>query len=635
MQRTRSLLISMAAVIAICAAQGGWAYEQSPMLAEKVAAGSLPPVEERLPETPRVITPVDSIGIYGGTWHRAFKGPSDRWGPTKLMEERVVRAVMDADHDISYIPGWVETYEVNADSTVFTFTLRKGHKWSDGQPVTTRDVQFWYEDVFQNRDLMPSVPALYTAGGEPMVIDIIDARTFTVTFKQPYPLFLTVLAKESTGKPGLDRPGFIEPFHYMKNFHPKYADKAELAKVMEKFGAKKWTDLWGDKGRIQAWWFNPDMPVLTAWRVVTPPPAETVVMERNPYYYAVDPEGNQLPYIDRIEHRLFQNPEALNLMVVQGEIDLQSRHLSPADFTFFKENEKAGNYQVVTWTKASTWTIYPNLNTPDEGLRALFEDRRFREALNIAIDRDTINELAFSGLGEARQAGPVSGSPFFDAKLEKLWTQYDPDRANALLDDIGLTRRDGDGYRLRPDGGRLSIVIETRFPTMLQTLELVQADWKEIGVEALVRNLDRTLVQQHVETGDFQMVLDAFDRASIITADPVRFLGRFGFAHNYFKWWSSGGENGVEPPADHGIRDVWAAWEGAQSARSLEKANASAQKMVSIFRDNGWTIGLIGETPAIYIKSNDFRNFPAGLIEDDALRGIGLAQPQQFYISRD
>ncbi|KMW56891.1 Oligopeptide ABC transporter, periplasmic oligopeptide-binding protein OppA [Candidatus Rhodobacter oscarellae] len=622
------------ALALVLAAQASVAQQEAPMLAEQVAAGALPPVEERLPENPRVIGVSEAIGEYGGTWRRAFKGPSDRWGPTKLMEERVLRAVMDADQNISYVPGWVESYEANEDSTVFTFKLRAGHRWSDGAPVTTRDVQFWYEDVFQNREIMPSVPALYTAAGEPMIIDIVDELTFTVTFAGSYPLFLTILAKESTGKPGLDRPGFIEPFHYLKNFHPTYADPEALAAVMEENGAQKWTDLWDSKGQIQAWWFNPDMPVLTAWRVATPPPADTVVMERNPYYYAVDAEGNQLPYIDRIEHRLFQDTEAMNLMVVQGEIDLQSRHLNAADFTLFKENEGAGDYEVVTWTKASTWTIYPNLNTPDETLRGLFDDKRVREALNVAIDRDTINELVFSGLGEARQAGPVSGSPFFDAELEVAGTAYDPDKANALLDEAGLTERDVNGYRLRPDGKRMTVVVQTRHNALLSMLELVQADWAEIGVEALVRNLDRTLVTQNVETGDFEMVLDSFDRSSIITADPVRFLGRYGYGHNYFKWWSSGGTNGVEPPADHPIRDVWTAWESAQSASSLEEANGHAQDMVSIFKENLWTIGLIGETPAIYVKANDLSNFPEGLIDDDALRGIGLAQSAQFYIDK-
>lgn len=631
----KSRLLSMTAMAAALMAQTAFAYDQAPMLDAQVAAGTLPPVDERLPENPRVISTFDSIGTYGGTWNRAFKGPSDRWGPTKLMEERVLRAVMDADQNVSYEPGWVESYEANADSSVFTFRLRDGQRWSDGAPVTTRDVQFWYEDVFLNTDLMPSIPALYTAGGEPMKLDIVDDTTFTVTFAQSYPLFLTVLAKESTGKPGLDRPGFIEPFHYMKEFHPNYADADKLSQVMDANGAEKWTDLWGDKGRIQAWWFNPDMPVLTAWRVITPPPADTVVMERNPFYYGVDADGNQLPYIDRIEHKLFQDNEALNLMVVQGEIDLQSRHLSPVDFTLFKENEAAGDYQVVTWTKASTWTIYPNLNTPDEGLRALFEDIRMREALSVAIDRETINELAFSGLGEPRQAGPVTGSPFFDAELEAKWVGWDPDRADALLDEMGLSERDSDGFRKRPNGDRLTIVVETRHAAMLPMLELVQANWAEVGVEALIRNLDRTLVTQHVETGEFEMLLDNFDRSSIITADPVRFLGRYGHAHNYFKWWSSGGESGVEPPADHAIRAIWSTWEEAQSASTLAEANAKAQDMVSLFRDEGWTIGLIGETPAMYVRANNMKNFPAGMIDDDALRGIGLAQAQQFYFAQD
>ncbi len=633
MRRTR--LLGMTAMFLALTAQSALSFNEAPMLAEKVASGALPPVEERLPENPRIITPVESVGTYGGVWRRAFKGPSDRWGPTKLMEERVLRATMDGEQNVSYVPGWVESYDANEDSSQYTFHLREGMRWSDGEPVTTEDIRFWYEDVFLNKDLMPSIPSLYTAAGEPMTLDIIDDYTFKVSFAAPYPLFLTILAKESTGKPGLDRPGFIEPFHYMKDFHPKYADEAALQAVMDKFGAKSWTELWGDKGQIHAWWFNPDMPVLTAWRVVTPPPADTVVMERNPYYYGVDPDGNQLPYIDRIEHRLFQDNEALNLMIVQGEIDLQSRHLSGSDFTLFKENEDAGNYTVDTWIKAQTWTLYPNLTVKDEQLKTLFEDRRFREALAVSIDRETINELVFSGQGEPRQASPVSGSPFYDAELEAQWTSWDPDRANQLLDEVGLTEKDSDGFRLLPNGERLTVVIETYHSNLLAMLELVQSDWAEIGVEALVRGLDRTVVRQHMEVGDLQILLESFDRASIITADPVRFLGRYSQAHEYFKWWDSKGESGVEPPEGHPIRTVWAAWEAAQTAPTLEAANANAQKMVDLYKEAGWNIGLIGEEPAMFVRSNNMHNFPTGLIEDDALRGIGLAQAQQFYLKQD
>ncbi|MES0884555.1 ABC transporter substrate-binding protein [Roseibium sp. SCP14] len=626
---------SLTALTASLMASAALAYTEAPMLAEQVKAGTLPSVDERLPENPRVIPVYGEIGQYGGTWSRAFKGPSDRWGPTKLMEERVVESYMDDEQQISLVPGWVGDYSVSDDAREFTFKIRKGLKWSDGAPVTTRDIRFWYEDVFLNEELTPSIKALYTSDGKPMELSFEDDYTFKVSFAKPYPLFLTILAKESTGRPGLDRPGFIEPFHYLKDYHPKYAEEAKLKAAIEEHGAKSWTDLWDSKGQIQAWWFNPDMPVLTAWRVVTPPPAEIVVMERNPYYYGVDPEGNQLPYIDRIEHRLFQDPESLNLMAIQGEIDLQNRHLNVADFTLFKENEDKGGYVLDTWTKALTWTLMPNLNVKDDVLRDLYEDKRFREALNIAVDRETINELAFSGLGEARQASPVSGSPFFDEEAETRWTQYDPDRANALLDEIGLDKRDGDGFRLRPDGERLSIVVETRWDTQSETLELVRTFWEDVGVEAIIRIIDRTLFTQHVETSEYDMVLDTFDRASMITADPARFLGRYGFAHGYYNWWDSRGETGFEPPEDHPIRDLWKAWEAAQGASSLEEANKFAQEMVSIHKENGWQIGLVGEPPAIYVRNTDLKNFPTGFIHDDALRGIGLAYPQQLYFSQD
>jgi peptide/nickel transport system substrate-binding protein len=321
-------------------------------------------------------------------------------------------------------------------------------------------------------------------------------------------------------------------------------------------------------------------------------------------------------------------------MAIQGEIDLQNRHINVADFTLLKENESKGDYTIEKWTKALTWSIMPNLNSSDATKQALFEDIRFREALNISVDRETINELAFSGLGEARQASPISGSPFYDETAESRWTQYDPERATELLDEIGLTERDSAGFRLMPDGRRLSLVLETRWDIQGELLEVVRTYWQDMGIEVLVRIIDRTLFQQHVETADFDMILDTFDRSSVITADPVRFLGRGGFAQNYFNWWYSNGKSGEEPPKDHAIRDVWAAWDSAQTATSLEEANAYAKQMVDVHTKNVWHIGLVGETPAIYVRKNNLKNFPAGFVHDDALRGVGLAYPQQLYFEK-
>lgn len=243
---------ALASLLMLGAATSALAFNESPMLSGLVSAGKLPPVDQRLPKAPPVMDVFGEVGSYGGTLHRAYKGVGDRWGTTKLMEERVVKFMQDVNGKTVLKPRFIESYAVNADSTEFTFTLLDGLKWSDGEPVTTEDVRFWYEDVFLNKDLTPTIPVSLMADGKPLVVTIKDARTFTVTFAKPYALFLEIVAKDGTGKPGLDRTSFLVPAHYMKKFHPKYVSADDLAKLAADKGVKGWVDLWGEKGPIQS-----------------------------------------------------------------------------------------------------------------------------------------------------------------------------------------------------------------------------------------------------------------------------------------------------------------------------------------------------------------------------------------------
>lgn len=628
----RTILLSLMSLLllsAVAVAQDSSEYNEAPMLAEMVEAGELPPVEERLPVNPRVFPVYEEIGQYGGTVVRGFTGPSDRWGPTKLLEERIVEFEQYDSDTIELVPGYIDAWEILDNGATFSFTLKEGLRWSDGHPVTTRDVQFWYEDIFLNEELTPSISELYQVNGEPLTVEIIDEQTFHVKFSAPYPLFPEILAKESTGAPGLDRPSFIQPFHYLSQFHPNYASEEELAAILDEYSVENWIDLWDSSGQIQAWWFNPELPVITPWMIEVPPPANTVVMVRNPYYYGVDEAGNQLPYIDRIEHRFFEDREAFNLMIIQGEIDVQARHVDAANFTLYKENEANGDYRVVLWRNASTSSLFPNLNTTNEVLASLYADSRFIQALNIAIDRETINELVFSGLAEPRQASPVSGSPYFDPEYENLWTEYDPDAANALLDEMGLTERDEEGFRLGPDGERLTIVMETQTETDI--LELVASYWAEIGIEGLPRVIERSLLEDRRANNELDMYFGGLDRSSIVSADPRRYLGWETCANEYYKWWSSDGETGIEPPADHWIRDAWAAWDNAKSAPTIEDARAFVQEIITINRENNCFIGMVGEEPTLYIVNNAIGNFPAELTNDDAVRSPGNGAPMQWF----
>jgi peptide/nickel transport system substrate-binding protein len=609
------------------------AFQESPMLTELVTAGQLPPVAERLPANPTVVESLE-VGQYGGTWHRAFKGPGDRWGPTKLMEERVLKFTATPDGSVELTPTYIESYSVNDTSTEFTFTLLEDLKWSDGHPVTTADVKFWYEDIFLNKDLTPNFETFLAPGGKPLTVEIADERTFTVKFEEPYVYFLTILAQDSTAGPSLDRPSFVAPAHYLAKYNSHYASAEELAALAAEHNVEKWTDLWGSSGNITAWWSNEDLPVITAWKVQGTNTGDKVTMVRNPYYWAVDQDGNQLPYIDTIEHRLFEAQDAFNLMIVQGQIDMQMRYVTANDFTFYKENEEKGGYAVRSATSANVWSLVPNLTVQDEGLRALYENADVRQALSVAIDRETINELAFSGLGEARTASPISGSPYYNAELETHWTEYDPDAANALLDAAGLTERDGDGFRLRPDGKRFTIVVENNNNAYSNVLELVADNYRDIGVELLARLIDRTQWDDNRKNNTFQMQLIPFDRLSIVPADPRIMMGSDFFANEYFTWYRTGGASGIEPPADHAIRNVWANWDRAASAGSIEEADAAANDMIAEFVRNGWVIGLVGEVATPVIVNNSFHNLLDGFFEDNITRGIGVTRTQQMWIGQ-
>ena len=634
-QRSTLAKRAAAALLATSALSGAaLAAGESPMLADLVAAGALPPVEERLPANPTVINAVE-VGQYGGTWQRAFKGPGDRWGPTKLLEERALKYAPDADGNISLVPSYIESYNVSDDAKEFTFTLLDGLKWSDGHPVTTEDVSFWYNDIFLNDSIVPTIDPTFSPGGIPMELEVIDARTFKISFAQPYVYFLNILAKDSTGEPSLDRPSFVFPKHYLSQFNDKYASEADLAAAAEKFGVQKWTDLWGSKGAVTSWWLNTELPVLTAWKIETPAPGNVVTMVRNPYYWAVDQEGNQLPYIDRIEHRLFEAADSFNLMIVQGQIDMQQRYVNPNDFTFFKENEAKGDYDVTTWKAAKVWSFVPNYNMDDEALRGLFETRDFRHALHAAIDREALNELGFSGLGEARSASPISGSPYFSEELESHWTAYDPDMANALLDGLGLTERDSDGFRQRPDGGRLQIVVEAYHDYAGPVLEVTAEFFADIGIELLPRLIDRTQFDDNRDNNTFVMQYTPFDRLSVVAADPRMMMGSDGWAGQYYIWYSTEGESGVEPPADHPIRSMWASWDEASVAGTIEEADAALNAMISTFVKEGYVIGMVGEESAPMIVKNGFMNVRSGLVADDVTRGIGFGQTQQMWIKQD
>jgi peptide/nickel transport system substrate-binding protein len=619
------------------------------MLAELVAAGELPPIEERLPKDPRVIAPLNEVGEYGGTWRRAFKGLSDRWGPNKINEEMAIEwDAPDADTTnlvANYISGWTQ----NDDATEFTFTFREGLKWSDGVPITTEDVQFWYDELFLtslfNKD------DFYTIGGEDMQLEIIDELTWKVVFAVPNPLLPIRIAKSTGGSTG--GPTMAAPKHYLYNYFPHLTDDQSLIDAaIEASGLATWEELHfesarGDgRGPISFWFRNPDLPIINAWGAVNSPLEDPWNMVRNPYYHAVDTEGNQLPYIDYVTHALFQDNETLNLWVAQGLVDMQQRHLSTGDFTFFKENEEAGDYSVVLWKAAHTHAVHPNICCPDLVLRALFDTAEFREALSIAINREEINSLIYNDLMEPRQASPVSGSPEFDPEFETRWIEYDPDRANELLDGLGLAERDGDGFRLRSDGETLSVRItysEAMAAINPDEVQLVEEYWRAVGIKASQEVVERSLYEQRVRAGDIEVGVWQVDRSSVVKADPGRYLGTIHdgpWAPLYAHWMAQQLAPDPdeyqypteEPPEGHPVRQIRDLWEQVIIEPDDDTRNALFKQLLDIHKEHPYMIGTVGEDPQPVIVKNNFFNVGSGFISDDTLRNVGLLRPVQFFM---
>jgi peptide/nickel transport system substrate-binding protein len=638
------------AAAAAAAAPAARTYKEAPALAQLVKDGKLPPVEKRLPQNPRVLKPLEETGQYGGTWRRAFRGLTDYLAQGKLMEARLIAWDAPDTNTLRVIPSVIEKWDQNKDATEYTFYLRKGIKWSDGTEVTTEDVKFWWEDIQLNADLTPqpqdSIRQRINNEFKMATLSVVDNSTWKVKFAAPYPLLPIWIAKNggnANGHMNVVYPAFMAPRGYLQKYLPKYASKEQLDKLAQDKKLQSWVDLWGKGGQtdgpIGSFLLNPDLPVMTAWKPERVLPDDPIRLSRNPYFWQVDDQGNQLPYIDSVEHSLYENAEVFKLWIAQGKIDCQQRNVDIAAYTFFKENESKGDYRVLQWRSASTETYFPNQNTPDPVLAELFAKPDFREALNVAINRKEIADVVFNGLTKPRQYSPVPGSPEYDPEMEQRWTQFDQARANTLLDGLGL-KKGADGVRLRPDGQPLEVTIEHTTPPGSATNdmhELVRRAWTAIGVKTSVKGIDRSLYTEHYRAAELEIGFWGWDRASVNKADPGRWLAYVDdgpWAPSFGHYYQQQPYKKEEPPAEHPIRKMWSLWEQVRTEPDEAKGNALFMDIIKLHREAPVAIGVVGESVSVWIVKNNFRNVKPGFINDDTLRDYGLINPAQFFLKK-
>lgn len=603
---------------------------ETPSLATKVEAGELPPVAERLPDTPLVVD-LEALGKKPGRHGGQLNTLMGREKDTRMM------VVYGYARLVGYDPNWtlnadiLESFEVE-ENRVFTFHLRKGHRWSDGHPFTTEDFRYYWEDVLNNQEMSPGgLPSFLRVDGEGPKFEVIDETTVRYGWSKPNFEFLPILAGA--------RPEFLyQPSHYLKQFHAKYANPEDLARRIGKGGQRNWVELHFRQAQ-QYNNNNPDLPSLQPWVIETPPPSNRFVFQRNPYYHRVDPNGRQLPYIDLVTLSIV-NSKLIPAKAAAGETDLQARGLGFENYAILKQGEKHHPYKVRLWRSAAgaEMALYPNLNVLDPTWRRVLREPDFRRALSLGTDRAEINQTIFFGLADTGGNTVLPESPLYKPEYAERWTTFNVKRANGMLDAIGLDKRNDEGVRLLPDGRPLDMIVETAGEDPVETdlLQLVRDSWSKLGIRLHIKPQQREVFRNRIFTGETMLsIWKGLENALPTPTVPPRELAPSNQMQLHWPKWGqyveTSGQAGeaIDLEAAQALADLYSQWE---QAPNVATATEVWQKMLDIHSDQVFTIGLVRGVPQPVVISNRLRNVPEeGVYNWEPGAHFGIHRPDTFW----
>ncbi len=620
------LLTSLGAGLALAARPAFAAFTGSSYFAAAEAAGELPPVAERLPRNPAVATMAE-LGKAGGEFRMLMASPKD----TRILVAYSYARLVCYDTDYKIVPDICESFTVE-EGRIFTFRLREGHKWSDGEPFTAEAFRYFWEDVANNDELMPTgIPTILRVDGKPPRVEFLDDLTIRYSWDKPNAEFLPAVAAASPLY--LYRPG-----HYLKKYHKKYQKEAKLAEMVEESGQPSWAALHNRKDN-QYKNDNPKLPTLDPWVLRIKPPAERFIFSRNPYYYRVDTQGQQLPYADQV---VFDIAAAGLIPAKADETDLQARNIRFDNYTALKNEElEKGKFWVRLWDdgRGANFALYPNLTTTDMVWRGLFRDVRCRRALSLAVNRHEINQAIYYGLGQEGANTVLPRSPLYKPELNAAWSGYDIDKANALLDELGLTTYNDDGLRTLPDGRPMIIIVDTAGESTEESdiLELVRDSWLKIGVSLFTKPSQREVFRNRIFAGDSIMSVWSGVDNGFPTADmsPWEFCPSTQQQLHWAKWGQyieTSGEAGepIDMPEAQRLFDLLQQWRGAGDSATR---TAIWTEVLAIWADQAYTIGTVANVPQPVVVNRHLRNVPEKAVfawEPGAQ--FGVHKPDTFWL---
>ncbi len=609
------------------------AFHESPLLTSQVEAGDLPEVADRLPSTPYVV-PHKWLtrGTYGGNLRMNVPSNTDYSNAEWFYGYSMLRYLNDG-RDLG--PGLVEKWTTNADTSTWTFTMRKGLRWSDGQPATTRDVEFWWNDLVLNPDFPMDAPEECKSGkGTICKLTAKDEQTFVLAFDSPSPLTAERIAMWVNGF-GCAGPSWIVPFHYAKAYHATYT----------KGLPKDWTTvLFPAKCTYR---LNPACPTLSGFMLTKYNEGRSLLWARNPYYYAVTPDGDQLPYLDRLTMTVVADPQVGKLQIIAGKVDISHgafNQIGLSDVSTLMKSKEKGNYDVLLWDSGSgTGSIlFLCQDYIDPKYRALIKNAKFRQALSIAFNRKQALAAIYFNQGEITTgtASPKAIEYLATDQGKQLYQQwrdsyttYDVEKAKTMLDDLGLKDADGDGFREFEDGSKLTLRIDLHANAddehKQKDAQLVR-DWKAVGINTRINPVPpvgyddvwkqgKYMAHSNWEASDGPNHL--LNPTWLVPLEFSRWAPLQGSMYNTKGTPAYTSERDLDPYKRHPprvmpdkggpIEKLWAIYDKSKAEPDAVKRQALVFEIIKVHISDGpFFQGTVANAPRVVVVHNDLRNVP-------------------------
>lgn len=612
-------------------------FRQSPMLDARVASGELPPVRERLPLDPPVVEPYAEVGAYGGTlvqYGVDLETDFFQFIGGAIGREGLVRGTPDGT---GFVPWIAERVELVEGDTVAEITMREGMRWSDGTPfVAAEEFAFYFDET------LPAV-GVDPAQQDPGILglEVVDDNTVRIRLDRPYPVFLfqfhTAFAPDV-----LETLIPMAPAHLMREHLPRFVGEEEALARARALGFDAVEPLLValsdqvqtiDEPRL-------GVPVTDAYVAVSRTESE-LVLERNPYYPFVDTAGNQLPYIDRIVVRFAAQPDNVELQAIGGGSDVLVSAARTDRIPVYIENEERGGYRTLIYQDAALSKPFYvfNMTPPEAEYGPVFADVRFRRAMSLALNRDGINDRFYFGRGTPTQATVAPSNPLFRPEYAQAFAGHDPDAARALLDEMGLADRDGDGFRDFPDGSPFTVRMmyaQEEYLSPVQLHEYAVSNWAAVGIKVEIETVAGEVFWTRSGGNQWDMKPHVLDFSIPYPTGFVYFntpyvapeIAPFG---DYTPWMRSGGAEGVEPPPAL-MGELRALYDAADAyLATLDPAALTA--ILDSQAENLWTIGTVGFPPKPVLVAERIRNVPERLLWDNVLGAEMQMRPYQWFIA--